>query len=244
MGILKTIKRKSILLGNLFSKNYNIKGENIIITGSNSGIGLELLKKLSKENNIIALVNKSFENIEIRENTRIIQRNFENLEFDEIFIKELSTFKPNILINSAANFGPENQSLENINTEDFQRIININVLSPLKLIQFCLEGHSLKQVVNMTSGMGSLTNGHNGGFYYYRTTKSMLNSISKNISFDLKKKNINIFCLQPGNVKTKMNRSGVISPEFSAQKIINILAENNPNFSGKLIDINRNILQW
>ena len=110
MGILKTIKRKSILLGNLFSKNYKIKGENIIITGSNSGIGLELLKKLSKENNIIALVNKSFENIEIRENTRIIQRNFENLEFDEIFIKELSTFKPNILINSAANFGPENQS--------------------------------------------------------------------------------------------------------------------------------------
>ena len=244
MGILKTIKRKSILLRNLFSKNYNIKGENIIITGSNSGIGLELLKKLSKENNIIALVNKSSGNIEIKENIRIIQRNFENLEFDEIFIKELNTFKPNILINSAANFGPENQSLENINTEDFQRIININVLSPLKLIQFCLEAHSLKQVVNMTSGMGSLTNGHKGGFYYYRTTKSMLNSISKNISFDLKKKNINIFCLQPGNVKTKMNRSGVVSPEFSAQKIINILAENNSNFSGKLIDINKNILQW
>ena len=41
-----------------------------------------------------------------------------------------------------------------------------------------------------------------------------------------------------------MNRSGVVSPEFSAQKIINILAENNSNFSGKLIDINKNILQW
>lgn len=244
MGIFKTIKRKTILFKNLFSKNYNIKDKNIIITGANSVIGLELLNKLSKENKIIALVNSSFKNIENKEKVKIIQKNFENLEFDEIFIKDLSTFKPNILINSAANFGPENQSLENINTKDFQKFININVLSPLKLIQFCLDGDSLKQVVNLTSGMGSLTNGHVGAFYYYRTTKSMLNSISKNISFDLKSKKINIFCLQPGNVKTKMNRSGIISPEFSAQKIINILGENNSNFSGKLIDINRNILQW
>ncbi len=244
MGILKTIKRKTILLGNLFSKNFIIKGKNIIITGSNSGIGLELLNKLSRENNIIALVNKSLENINYKKNIKIIQNNFENLEFDETFIEELNDFKPNILINSAANFGPENQFLENINSKDFQKIININVLAPLRLIQICLGSNNLRQIMNITSGMGSLTNGHDGGYYYYRTSKTMLNSISKNIAYDLKNKKINLFCLQPGNVKTKMNSSGIISAEFSAQKIINILGEDNSNFSGKLIDINRNILNW
>ena len=41
-----------------------------------------------------------------------------------------------------------------------------------------------------------------------------------------------------------MNSSGLITPQSSAQKIINILGENNSNFSGKLMDINRNILNW
>ena len=55
---------------------------------------------------------------------------------------------------------------------------------------------------------------------------------------------INVFCIHPGNVKTKMNSAGIISPDISAQKIINIISENNSNLSGLFIGINKEIIKW
>ena len=92
--------------------------------------------------------------------------------------------------------------------------------------------------------MGSISLNKEGDYYYYRTSKTLLNSITKNLSMDLKQKNISVYCIHPGNVKTKLNSAGIISPKFASQKIINICAENNLKFSGKFIDINKNILEW
>ena len=92
--------------------------------------------------------------------------------------------------------------------------------------------------------MGSISSNNNGGHYLYRTTKSLLNSISKNLSIDLKEKKINVFCIHPGSVKTKLNVGGLIMPDIVAQKIINICAENQNKFSGIFIDIEKKILKW
>ena len=189
------------------------------------------------------MVNESCENLNLT-NIEIIKNNFESAKFDQNSIDKIKSFNPHILINCAASFGPKNQEFNQIDINEFQKIININALAPMRLMQYCLESINLYQITNITSGLGSLSSSHDGGYYYYRTSKVMLNSITKNIASDLKNKKINVFCLQPGNVKTKMNSSGLITPQNSAQKIINILGENNSNFSGKLIDINRNILNW
>jgi len=91
--------------------------------------------------------------------------------------------------------------------------------------------------------MGSISSNNNGNYYLYKSSKSLLNSITKNLSFDINQK-INIFCLHPGDVKTKMNTGGLISPEIAARKIINISSDNNLNYRGKFIDLNGNILGW
>ena len=64
--------------------------------------------------------------------------------------------------------------------KEFNTIMNINVLAPLTLIQNSLKGKSLKQVVNISSLMGSMSN-CNGDFYLYRSSKSLLNSITKKL---------------------------------------------------------------
>ena len=69
--------------------------------------------------------------------------------------------------------------------------------------------------------MGSITLNKKGDYYYYRASKALLNSITKNLSIDLNKKNINVLCIHPGSVKTKMNPGGDISTSQSSQKIIN-----------------------
>lgn len=246
MGIIKTIKRKSIRINNYFQKKFILKNKKIIITGSNSGIGLELTKKLILDNNILAIVHKDFNEVKKFENEKLIifQENFEKNNFEKKLEEEIIKFKPNIIVNCAASFGPERQNINDIEVLKFNELLNINFFAPMKIIQIGLLSGYLEQIANITSEMGSIKLNNHGGYYYYRISKTMLNSFSKNLSIELKNKNINVFSIHPGSVKTKMNSGGLISAEYSSQKIINILYENSSNYSGKLININKKVLQW
>ncbi len=246
MGIIKTIQKKYNNLLNLYEKNLFLENKNIIVSGANTGIGFELVKKFAIKNNVIALANYKTNNLDNINNgkIKILKNDFKELKFSEQFINEIYKFRPQILINCAAIFGPEDQELEKINYENFSEIMKINVFAPIKLINFCIKNLDLKQIVNISSEMGSISTNKIGGYYYYRLSKCMLNALSKNLSIDLKTKRINIFCIHPGNVKTKMNSGGLMSPELSAQKIINILSKNNSKLSGLLIDMNSKVLQW
>jgi short-subunit dehydrogenase len=247
MGILKTLKRKILNIEYKSSKNLEIPiNKNIIVTGANSGIGFELTKILSiDENNLLAFINFNDDrilNIK-KKNIKIIKCDFSNPENINNHSEEIKNFKPNLLINCAATFGPENQNFNDLIVTEFNTIININVLSPFILIQKSLQGQALEQIINISSLMGSISSNNNGNYYLYKSSKSLLNSITKNLSFDINQK-INIFCLHPGDVKTKMNTGGLISPEIAARKIINISSDNNLNYRGKFIDLNGNILGW
>ena len=91
--------------------------------------------------------------------------------------------------------------------------------------------------------MGSSNLNKTGNYFYYRSSKKLLNSFSQNFSIEFKNK-INLYCIHPGSVKTKMNTGGIINPDLAAQKIINISVENDENLCGVLIDLNKNILPW
>tara|TARA_B100001250_G_scaffold67387_1_gene53953 strand:- start:6 stop:746 length:741 start_codon:yes stop_codon:yes gene_type:complete len=246
MGLFKTVKRRIATFQNLFSKKLQLNNKNIIITGANSGIALALAKNLNINNNILAFVNKDNSNIRDIEgrDIKIINWDFKNIDDHKDYINEIIKFKPNIIINSAATFGPENQKYYELDIKEFFNIFNVNVFSTLKIIESSVKAKEVEQIVNISSEMGSITLNKEGDYYYYRTSKTLLNSITKNLSIDLKQMNINVYCIHPGNVKTKLNVGGVILPTVASQKIINICAENNLNFSGKFIDINKNILEW
>jgi len=248
MGIIKTLNRKFLKIkdSTLFKKNLSLNDKKIIITGSNSGIGLSLIKGLSNSNQILAFVNKNSEEVEklLVENINFIKCDFSNLENINKHQELITAFNANIIINCVATFGSESNKVENINLSEYQNVINTNVLSQFALIQNCLKSKSLDIIINISSEMGSLSSNKNGGHYLYRTTKSFFNSISKNLSIDLEDEQINVFCIHPGSVKTKLNSGGLVHPEVVAKKIINICVENKNKFSGKFIDVDKNILDW
>tara|TARA_B100000029_G_scaffold404910_1_gene405052 strand:+ start:1849 stop:2589 length:741 start_codon:yes stop_codon:yes gene_type:complete len=246
MGIVKTLRRKyNILKNSLISeKKLNLSGKNILITGCNSGIGLNIFKKIVNENNVLAFVNDNSEEVDKfkNANTSILKCDFSDIDNIKNYYENILKFCPNIVINCAATFG-DSSNLENFDIKKYYKVLNINVLTPISIIKKSIEAKNLEQVVNISSEMGSINLNKSGNFYFYRTSKSLLNSFSKNLAIEFKNK-INIFCIHPGSVKTKMNTGGDISPEFSAQKIINICSNNEQSLSGFLIDINKNILSW
>lgn len=247
MGFIKTFKRKIFNIRNILAnKKLIIEDKNIIITGSNSGIGLSLLKLLSSSNKILAFVNKNSVEVDkvINDKNMIIKCDFGNLENLLNYQEKIINFKTNIVFNCAATFEFEDQQIENIDLKNYYRAINVNSLSQFCIIQSCIKSKSLEIIVNISSEMGSISSNNIGGNYFYRSTKSLTNSISKNLSIDLKEKKINVFCIHPGSVKTKLNTGGLIMPDIAAQKIINICSENQNRFSGKFINLEKKILKW
>ena len=127
----------------------------------------------------------------------------------------------------------------------------VNALSILKILSVILNGthrgDNLSKVVNISSEMGSINNNHDGNFYIYRTSKSALNSITKNLSNDLFKKNKTlVFSIHPGSVKSKMNSSGLIEPELCAKNIIKMIIDCDSSYNGKFLDLrtNKEISWW
>ena len=116
MGIIKTLNRKFLRIKDLsfFKKNLILKEKNIIITGCNSGIGLNLIKKTSNSNNVLAFVNEKYDEAEkvLVNSGKIIKCDFSNLENIIKYQNLITEFNANIIINCAATFGKEEKVLQ------------------------------------------------------------------------------------------------------------------------------------
>lgn len=246
MGLIKSFKKKLYKIKykklDLINK---IEKKKIIITGANSGIGLELVRELHKKNKIFAFINKDSDNLKdiINKNLEIFSLDFENLELLLEHEKKIHDFKINILINCAAFFGGNKQDLNDINVKTLLKTFSINTLAPLFLSKFSLNSE-IEQIINISSEMGSLKNNKNKGFYNYKISKNALNMITKNLSLEFNNKKPIVYSIHPGSVKTKMNSSGYLSPNHAAKKIISIISANDLNLSGKFIDLNKKDISW
>ena len=214
--------------------------QKIIISGTSSGLGLELTKKLSKDNYIICFsrkINILRKKFSRNKNVEIYKVDLSNLINLEKFLKVITKKHPDIscLINNAAQMYKVNITKININTA--HQNYKVNVLSPILIMKYILnimKKNDYGRVVNITSG-APLNNFQ--GFSIYSSTKSSLNSISVTASKEFEKKNITINLLSPGPIKTKMT-SGMKAKFFTMSqsiKDIKKLISNKNNINGKFV---------
>ena len=249
MGLRTFLRKNFYNLRYIKNKKSDLKDQNILLTGASSGIGLGLCKKLMHNNKIYAVYNKNLSSLlELKISNLTHLRcdlfDFENYQEIEKQIKENNI---NLIINCAGQFGSNSQSIENINFDYFLNIIKLNSLSILKILQLMSNNGKLKhleKIINVSSSGGSIGENNEGNAYIYRTSKSALNSISKNLSIDLSKKfDISVISIDPGNVKTGMNNKGFLSKEKCAEYIIDIICDNK-DYNGKFINLLKKEIPW
>lgn len=234
------------------SKIKFIKNKKILITGANSGIGLELARiMLSNNNKVIAIFNKDSHNL-----SKLNDKNLTKIKCDlsllnniDLIKKKLLNFSPQIIINNAAYFD-SNLKFEDYKVTDFFYNLyggyNVNCFTVLKLIFIFLDRikkNKISLVLNISSDAGIIGNNKSMGGIIYKSSKSTLNAITKCLSMDLKSYNINIFSFHPGPIKTKSNPDGLISPKVCALKILELVSKNDRKFQGKCINWNEKVIQ-
>ena len=227
----------------------NFTNNNVLVTGANSGIGLALTKKLlDLKNNVIATYKKDSSNLSSINNNKLVILKCDNRDLEGFsdFGEKIKDINLDIIINCAGVFGPPSQNIEELDFEEFKEVLMINSLSILKIIQIILkQKKKLKFVINISSDTGSISQNKEGKFYIYKTSKSTLNSITKNMSVDLFRRSKTIvFAIDPGNVQSGMNPGGIIKAEKCADIIIDIISKNGLSLNGKFINLLKEEIPW
>ena len=170
--------------------------KHIIITGSSSGIGFYLARKLSSNNKVIGLC---------RRKPKISQKNFSFIKTD--LLKENSIKKSlkkiniiDVLINNAAITKTKTKN----KFHNFKEILAINLAAPFfltELLKKKLSNSKNPTVINMCSINSYQGFPNNPG---YNSSKGGLLSLTKSMAIDLSKYNIRVNSISPGYVKTSM----------------------------------------
>lgn len=254
MGLRTKIK-KFLYKKKFKDKNFvfNIQNKNILITGSTSGIGFALTKRLLElGNNVFAIFRKDKTNLDQlgNENLHKVKCDLCNFDsYDEIN-KIINDNRIDIIFNCAGTMGPtfDNQEIKKVDFKIFNEVLRTNALSIVKILQIFIskEKNLPKLIINISSDFGSISKNTHGNAIIYRTSKSALNSITKNMSIDLfNKYGTLVFAIEPGNVKTRMNSGGIIDSIHCANLIIDLVSSKNViNLNGKFLNLKNEEIMW
>ena len=187
----------------------NLKGKNIIVTGASGGIGNSIIEKLNNNGaNILASGTKIEKLEELKKNfNKIKTLKFDISQSDKIeeFIENATKKLGGSLDCIVNNAGITQDNLAiRMSLEEWQKVININLTSTFLMSKFSIKKmlkNKSGKIVNITSVVG-----HTGnlGQTNYTASKAGIIAMSKSLSIEYAKKNININCISPGFIKTAM----------------------------------------
>jgi len=223
---------------------------NILIIGANRGLGLEFAKQYSnKENNVFATTrnkNNAKELYSIK-NIKVFELDLNSDKSLDNFIKDISTQKIDILIHNAGIFRDE-QLDEDLDINAWINEMRINAVVPIILarkLKNNIQMGSDKKIIFISSQMGSIDDNYSGRFYFYRSSKSALNSAAKSLSIDWKEDGISILILHPGWVKTDMGGDNAkLEIPDSISQMIKVINDLNLTNSGSFVNYAGEKLEW
>ena len=224
--------------------------KNILITGANRGIGLIFAEVLSANNNIYATARDitNADDLKKFSNTELLELDLLNKDSIKSFCSELKDIPLDIIINNAGIFQDEQMEETILDPELWLDEIMINAIGPVvlsqKLKENIMSGND-KKIIFISSQMGSIDDNYSGGYYFYRTSKSALNSAAKSLSIDWKADGISVLMLHPGWVRTDMGGSNAkLDIDTSVSKMLDVINNLDMGKTGTFLNYEGKKLEW
>jgi len=225
----------------------------ITITGASGGIGFELLKKCSQnENNIVIGVARHTKGLEKwiqkenRFNVLVITADItKELHLGKI-VKTLQNLHLNldVLVNNAGNL--MNKNFESITPKELLEVYQTNVFAPFRLSQLLLpfmKNRNRAHIVNIGSMGGMQGVEKFPGLSAYTSSKGALAVLTECMALELSHHNIAVNCLALGAVQTEMltkafpGYKAPLSADQMADYVFEFVRNGHKYFNGKIIPV-------
>lgn len=247
-----------------------IKMKTVLITGANKSIGFETARQLAQKGYFIYLGSR-----DITRGTEAAQQlkqeglqNVEAIAIDVCDKNSIAAAKNviearsgslDVLINNAGILGSMPQTASGMSTDEIRKVYDTNFFGTIDVTQAflpLLEKADVPVIVNVTSGLGSLTLHSNPDWKYYDyktaaygTSKTAQNAYTVVLARELKDKGFKINAVDPGYTATDFNNhSGPNSVQYAAAFVAKYAAIGADGPNGKYfspdIDAENNESPW
>ncbi len=211
------------------------------ITGCNRGIGLGLVEHYLKSGDaVIAFCRNRDTASELTALQSLGQLHILTMDVNDnasiqAAVSQIENHPVDLLINNAGVGGGQQQSLEDIDPQQWLQVLQTNTLSPLFVTRALLPNLGLSQnpkVMIISSQLGAISY-NNIGLYAYESSKAAVNKVVRGLAIDLKEQGITVCALHPGWVKTDMGGPNAeISVEVSVIGLANTIDNLNLSQTG------------
>jgi len=228
-----------------------------LITGANRGIGLEFARQYAADGWRVLACSRHPENsdalnklaAQYPELIKIQALDVTDHDQIERLAQILANEPIDLLINNAGIYpGSYARGFGQTDYVDWMRAFRINTMAPLKMAEtFAAQIGRSKQktIVTISSKMGSIADNSSGGSYLYRSSKTAVNMVVKNLAIDLKQAGITAVVFNPGWVKTDMGGpNAVIATEQSVSGMRQVISSLTLADSGKFFDYDGQLIPW
>ena len=218
--------------------------KNIIITGTSSGIGLELVKIYSK--NGFRVISLSRSDLPVLGLDGVEHINFDISEKESldklISLVENKYKRIDVLINNAGKL--INKSFKDLSKDDLYNIYDVNVFGVISLIQSLLPFFKKdSHVVNISSIGGISGSAKFPGLTAYSSSKGALNILTEVLAEEFKESGPKFNSLSLGSVNTPMLNQAFpgyqaqVNPNEMASFIYDFANNSSKVFNGKVIPV-------
>jgi NAD(P)-dependent dehydrogenase (short-subunit alcohol dehydrogenase family) len=220
---------------------------NVVITGANRGIGLELAKQYAQGGDRVFAFCRSPAGAQALNAAGAASGDVGDPASITAGAAALGDTPVNVLINNAGVNGGPKQGLEDIDFDAWVDAFKIMTIGPFRVVQAFLKNLRAAggaKIMTVTSQLGASTWPY-GGMYAYSTAKAGVNKVMQIMALDLKGDGIIASMVHPGWVKTDMGGPGAdITAEESAAGIRSVIAGLSAADSGKFYKWNGDIHPW
>jgi len=244
-------------IASVFDGTY-LKGQRVMITGGNKGLGLAITKELVKQGaEVVVVGRRSSPELDALTGVKVVT-GVDVTNTDAItntMLPALEGKAVDILINNAGYFWEESENLDNINMEEDTRQIAICALGPLH-VSGCMARAGLVKgkIVIISSQAGSaewrLVQNPEGGDYGHHMSRAACNIAGVLLSQELKSKKIPVVMLHPGFNKTGMTAKlshiweveGAVDASEGAMRVLHEVGQISMDTTGKFINCEDGLL--
>lgn len=207
---------------NWLEKNFSLAGKNALVTGASKGIGAQIAIDMALAGANLILVGRSEASLqktsstisEIGAKVQLAICDFSEIATSQKIFSQLSKMEIDILVNNAGSISRA-PAIET-KSEDWRRIIEINLNAVFQLTQFVAEGMIARKngaIINIASLLS-----FQGGINVpaYAASKHAIAGLTKSLANEWGKLGVRVNAIAPGYIETDNTQALRDDPDRSA----------------------------
>jgi NAD(P)-dependent dehydrogenase (short-subunit alcohol dehydrogenase family) len=234
----------------------------VLVTGSNRGLGLELVRQLApRAERVYATCRKPEAAAAL---SALADAHADTIRMAPLDVADPSSIETvralverdtealDLLINNAGiNGGGRADRFGTVDAETMMRVLRVNTVGPHLLVQafanllVASTDPRLAKVVNLTSQLGSIANTGGGTWQSYKVSKAGLNMCTRLQAAELTDQGVIAVSMHPGWVQTDMGGPNArLTPQEAVAGMLAVIEDLTPDHAGRFLTYDGGELPW